>query len=55
LANFQGVTDSECPEPSTQSPARQWIAPDDAALTKAICLGSDTEKTVTIGAQLGEK
>ncbi|XP_025801461.1 uncharacterized protein LOC112880947 [Panicum hallii] len=47
--------DGEHPEPSVHPPARQRITPDDAALTKAICLEDDPKKSATIGEQLGEK
>jgi hypothetical protein len=46
--------DGERPEPSAHPPARKRIAPDDAALTKAICLGDDPKMKVMIGAQLGK-
>jgi hypothetical protein len=47
--------DGECPKPSACPPAWQRFAPYDAALTKVIHLGTNPEKTVTIGAQLGKK
>jgi hypothetical protein len=47
--------DGERPELSSHPPAKQWISPDDTALTKVVHLVDDREKMVTIGAQLGEK
>ncbi|XP_025822232.1 uncharacterized protein LOC112898028 [Panicum hallii] len=47
--------DGERPEPSAHPSAKQRIAPYDAAPTKAVRLGDDPKKTVTIRAQIGEK
>jgi len=47
--------DAERPESSTHPSAKQRLSPDNSVLTKTVRLGDDPEKTVTIGAELGEK
>jgi len=47
--------DVEHPEPSTHPSSKQRLSPDSCALTKTVRLGDDIEKTVTIGAELGDK
>ena len=47
--------DVECPKSSAHSSTKQFLSPDSSALTKMVRLGDDPEKTVTIGADLGEK
>jgi len=45
----------ERPESSAHPSAKQRLSPDSSALYKTVRLGDDPEKTVTIGAELGEK
>ena len=47
--------DVERPKSSAYPLMRQCLSPDSSALTKMVRLGDDPEKTVTIGAELGEK
>ena len=47
--------DVERPESSAHPLAKKRLSPDSSALTKMVHLGDDPEKTVTIGAELGEK
>ena len=45
----------ECRESSAHPSTKQRLYLDSSALTKTVHLGDDPEKTVTIGAELGEK
>ena len=47
--------DVERPESSAHPLAKKHLSPDSSALTKMVRLGDDPEKTVIIGAELGEK
>ena len=47
--------DADHSESSSHPPTKQRISPDSTTLTKTVRLGDDPEKTVTVGAELGEK
>ena len=49
------ANDAERPESSAHPLAKKRLSPDSSALTKMVRLGDDPEKTVIIGAELGEK
>ena len=46
--------DMEHPESSAHPSAKEHLSPDSSVLTKMVRLRDDPEKTVTIGAELGE-
>ena len=49
------LSDEEHPESTAHPTVKQCMTPNDATLTKSVRLRDNPEKTITVGAKLGEK